>query len=127
MTKLENNLSSLLPDIYRIIESGKKQAKVAVSSTLTLTYWNIGKRINEDILNNERAEYGKQIVPSLATQLVERYGKSFEVRNLRRMMQFAEQFPDIEKVSTLSTQLTWSHFVELLIIKKDEARMFYAD
>ena len=127
MTQLDNNLNALLPDIQRIIESGKKRAAVAVNSALTLTYWYIGKRINEDILGNERAEYGKQIVSSLAEQLVAGYGKSFESRNLRRMMQFSELFSDIEKVSTLSTQLSWSHFVELLTIKNDEARMFYSN
>nr|WP_317170559.1 DUF1016 N-terminal domain-containing protein [Flammeovirga aprica] len=62
----------------------------------------------------------------LAKSLVTDYGRSFEARNIRRMMQFANLFPDFEKVSTLSTQLSWSHFIELLSVKSEEARMFYA-
>jgi hypothetical protein len=71
-----------------------------------LLFWKIGQRINNDILENKRADYGKQIVSALATQLTQRYGRSFELRNLRRMMQFAEQFFDFEIVSALPTQLS---------------------
>ena len=90
-----------------------------------LTYWQVGKTINEHILNNQRAEYGKEIVGTVARQLAELYGKSFEERNLRRMMQFADQFSDIEIVSPLATQLSWSHFIEVLKLKNDNARLFY--
>lgn len=125
MTHLDKKHVELFPDICQIIESGKKQATIAVNSALTMTYWLIGERINDDILNNKRAEYGKQIVSQLATQLTLKYGKSFELRNLRRMMQFAEYFPDYEKVSPLATQLSWSHFVEVLPVNNGEARNFY--
>jgi hypothetical protein len=79
-----------------------------------LLFWQIGTRINIDILDNKRADYGKQIVSHLATQLSEKYGRSFEVRNLRRMMQFAEQFLDFEIVSQTATQLSWACFIEIL-------------
>mgnify|MGYP001308320266 CR=1 FL=1 len=69
MTHLDKIQAELFPDICRIIESGKKQATIAVNSALTMTYWLIGKRINNDILNYKRAEYRKQIVSPLATQL----------------------------------------------------------
>jgi len=65
-------------------------------------------------------------VSTVSTQLKQVYGKSFEERNLRRMMQFSELFTDIEIVATLSGQLSWSHFVELLPIKSSEARIYYA-
>jgi len=93
---------------------------VAVNSSLTLTYWHIGKRINSDVLQNERAGYGKQIVSILSSKLVEQYGKSFEVRNLRRMMQFTELFPDIEIVTPLVTQLSWTHIISLFPVKINE-------
>lgn len=89
-------------------------------------FWQIGNRINQDILQNKRAEYSKQIVSTVPTQLKERYGKNFELRNLRRMMQFAEQFTDFQIVVPLSRQLSWSHFVELLPLKTIEAKLFYA-
>jgi hypothetical protein len=114
----------LLKDLKHLIEQGKKQAIVAVNSALTLPYWHIGKRINEDILNNKRAGYGKQIVTQLATQLVMNYGKSFEPRKLLHIMQFAELFPDLKKVSPLLTQLSWTHLLRYFQLK--EARLFYA-
>lgn len=85
---------NLFQDISKIIEQGKKQVTVQVNSTLTLTYWQVGKKINEHILQNKRAEYGKEIVTTLSRQLTEEFGRSFNTRNLRRMRQFAEEFPD---------------------------------
>ncbi len=117
---------ALFDSVCQIIEQGKRQVTAQVNSTLTLTYWHIGKTINENVLQNKRAEYGKQIVKNIADDLTSIYGKSFEARNLLRMMQFAELFPDIQIVSTLSTQLTWSHFIELFSVKKNDARIFYA-
>jgi len=90
-----------------------------------LLFWKVGKRVNDEILENRRADYGKQIVSALATQLTSSFGRSFEIRNLRRMMQFAEQFEDFEIVSALPTQLSWSHFVEILPVESTEAKQFY--
>ncbi|MCL2250234.1 MAG: PDDEXK nuclease domain-containing protein [Oscillospiraceae bacterium] len=115
---LFNRVSSLIEQSRRAIYSH------AASSTMFL-FWNIGKCINENILENRRADYGKKIVSMLSTQLTEKYGRSFALRNLRRMMQFAEQFPDFEIVSTASTQLSWSHFIEILPLKTHEAKLFY--
>ena len=118
--------STLLHDLTAIIDRGRQLAAKQVNSALILVYWQVGRRINEDVLEHKRAEYGKQVIPSLSEQLTERYGKSFQLRNLRRMMQFAEVFVDFEIVSTLSTQLSWSHIIELLPLTSDEARQFYA-
>ena len=76
-------------------------------------------------MDNERAEYGKQIVVTLSRYLVERYGKSYEEKKLRRMMQFAKVFPSLENVVTLSRHLSWSHFITLIPIKDNMARDFY--
>ena len=130
MSKQLSNTNSteqnLFHNIASLIEQSKKQVVLQANSTLTLLFWQVGNQINEFVLTHKRAEYGKQIVVSLSQQLVERYGKNFEQRNLRRMLQFAEQFTDATIVSTLSTQLSWSHFVELLSIKTQESRLFYA-
>ena len=87
------NSENLLRDLKSLIEQGRIQAAAAVNSALTITYWQVGRRINEEILHGQRAEYGKQVVVSLAKTLSVTYGKSFEARNLRRMMQFAKYFP----------------------------------
>lgn len=118
--------TNLLKVLIPIIEQGKKQLAIQVNSALTLVFWQVGKRINEAVLQNERAAYGKQVIVNLSEQLVLRYGKNFQVRNLRRMMQFANFFPKLEILSPLVTQLSWTHFVVLLSIKTDEKRMFYA-
>ncbi|MFK7857169.1 MAG: YhcG family protein [Granulosicoccus sp.] len=117
---------SLLSDLKALIEQGRNQATTAVNSALTVTYWHVGQRINEEILHGQRAEYGKQVVISLAKTLSVAYGKSFEARNLRRMMQFADVFPDFEIVSPLVSQLSWTHFTVLMGLPSDEARHFYA-
>ena len=80
-----------------------------------------------DILKEKRAEYGKEIVVTVSRQLVSEFGEGFTDKNLRRMIQFAEAFPDMEIVVTLSRQLSWSHFVGILPIKDDLQRDFYAE
>jgi len=85
----------------------------------------LARQANSEILHHQRAEYGQQIVSTLATQLVASYGRSFEARNLRRMMQFSEQFPDFGIVSALTTQLSWAHVAEVLPLKTAETRLFY--
>jgi predicted nuclease of restriction endonuclease-like (RecB) superfamily len=116
----------LLRDLKTLIDQGRRQAGAAVNSALTMTYWQVGKRINDEVLAGERAEYGKQVVIAIAEELVVDYGKSFEVRNLRRMMQFAEVFPEFEIVVPMARQLSWSHFLKLIPLKSEAARLFYA-
>ena len=104
---LENNLFG---ELSQLIEQSKQQVIVQANSAVTILFWQIGNRINQDILQNKRAEYGKQIVPTVSAQLENKYGRNFEVKNLRRMMQFASQFTDFEIVVPLARQLTWSHY-----------------
>lgn len=93
---------------------------------MTLVYWQIGNTINTHVIKNERAEYAKNIVQTLSTQLEREYGRSFALRSLQRMVQFADIFPDYKIVSPLVTQLSWTHFVTLLSIKDKEKRLYYA-
>lgn len=93
---------SLLTELAQLIEQSQQQVLAQVNSTLTLLFWQVGKRINENILQNKRAEYSKQIVSTLSTQLETRYGRNFELGNLRRMVQFAQQFPDMKIVVPLA-------------------------
>ena len=118
---------ALLTELSQLIEQSQQQVVSQANSTLTMLFWHIGNRINKEILQNKRADYGKQIVATLSKQLKERYGRNFELGNLRRMMQFAEQFADLSIVATLSRQLSWSHFRELIPLKTNEAKMFYAE
>ena len=117
---------SLIKDLRQIIEQARGHVAATANYELTMMYWHIGERINREVLGNQRAEYGKQIVAQVATQLQEDYGKKgFEIRNIRRMMQFAALFSQEQIVSQAATQLTWSHFMEVLPLKNDIAREFY--
>ncbi|WP_392447159.1 YhcG family protein [Capnocytophaga canis] len=118
---------NLLSELSVLIENGQQQIVYYANSTLTLVFWQVGKRINEDVLNNERATYGKRIVPMIANELESKYGRNFTEKNIRRMMQFAEVFPDFQIVVPLARQLSWSHFLILIPLKNHEARMFYAE
>jgi hypothetical protein len=111
--------NQLYDDIIRLIEEARNFVANTSNATITLLYWKIGNCINSDLLDNQRAEYGKQIVSLLATQLQVQYGKrGFQERNIRRMMQFAELFPDFQIVSEVATKLSWSHFIELIAVKE---------
>lgn len=123
--EIEKSSILLINDLVALIEKGKNQLAYAANATMTLTYWNVGKRINNEILDNQRAEYGKQIVVSVARQLTVEYGRSFEEKNLRRMMQFAQVFNDEQIVVSLIRQLSWTHFIALIPIKDELQRDFY--
>ena len=116
-----NNLYS---EVCDIIDSTRQQLAAAFTNMQLLMYWSIGNRINKDVLCGKRAEYGAQIVSTLSTQLQRQYGDEYSERNLRRMMQFAMEVEE-EIVSTLSTQLTWSHVIEILPLKESLQREFY--
>jgi hypothetical protein len=118
--------NELFNELSQLIEQSKQQVAAQANSAVTILFWQVGNRINQEILQNKRAEYAKQIVSTLSTQLRERYGNNFEVKNLRRMIQFANQFTDFQIVVPLARQLSWSHFVELLPLKTMEAKLFYA-
>ena len=116
----------LLADLRQLIEQSRQAAAAAVNASLTLMYWHIGQRIGTEVLAGQRAGYGEGIVVTLSRQLVADYGRGFDEKNLRRMVQFAELFPGQDIVVTLSRQLSWSHFLALLPVKDPLARDFYA-
>ena len=116
----------LLGDIRGFIEQSRQQLASVVNSALTQLYWRIGQRIRSEVLQGERAAYGEQIVSALARQLSSDYGRGFAEKNLRHMLRFVEAFPDEAIVSTLSRQLAWSHFLEIIYLSDALARDFYA-
>jgi predicted nuclease of restriction endonuclease-like (RecB) superfamily len=117
---------SLIQDLRQIIEQARGHVAATANYELTMMYWHIGERINREVLDNQRAEYGKQIVAQVARQLQEEYGrKGFDVKSIRRMMQFASLFADEQIVAQAARQLSWSHFMEVLPLKDDLQREFY--
>ncbi len=117
--------STLFAEVKQLIQSAKQRAVVAVNVELTLLYWQVGKRIADEVLGGERAEYGKQVMASLAQQLTLDYGKGWSKRNLAQMVRFSEIFPDFQIVQALSAQLSWSHFTCLVTIADPLKQEFY--
>ncbi|MFA7403198.1 MAG: PDDEXK nuclease domain-containing protein [Pelobacteraceae bacterium] len=117
----------LADDIRHLIQETKTKLGTTVNAALTLLNWRIGTRILADVLQGQRAEYGEQIIVLLAQQLEQEFGRGFSHKSLRHMVRFAETFPDGDIVSTLSRQLAWSHFLEIIYLKEPLQRCFYAE
>lgn len=122
--------SSRPPDLHAelraLIAASRQRLAGAVNAELTRLYWTVGQRLDTELLGGERASYGAQLLEQLGQQLSQEFGRGFEARNLRRMLRFAQAFPAAGIVSTLSTQLSWSHLVLIVPLKLAEARQFYA-
>ena len=117
---------SLIQDLRQIVEQARCRVASTANAELTMMYWHIGERINREVLGNQRAEYGKQIVASVARQLQEDFGtKGFDEKNIRRMMQFAQLFPEEQIVAPLARQLSWSHFLMVMPLKDELQQEFY--
>ena len=116
----------LVKDIKLLINEARQRTAASFNSEITLMYWHIGERINRELSDNRRENYGKQIVATLSRQLQKEFGsKGFDVKSIRRMMQFAKIFPDLKIVASMARQLSWSHFVEVLAINDPLQREFY--
>ena len=119
--------TQLFGSIKQLIEESRQQVAVTVNATITGLYWHIGKKINDDILQNSRGEYGKQIVATLSRQLTDEYGKGWSEKQLRHCIQFATIFKDDQIVSTLWRQLSWSHLKLIIYIEDPLKRAFYTE
>jgi predicted nuclease of restriction endonuclease-like (RecB) superfamily len=118
-----SSYASLLVNIGNILEEGRKKAVYAVNTLLVRTYWMIGKKIVEyEESQGENTGYGSQSFEKIASDLRERYGKGFSRSNIIYMRLLYQKYP---KSQTLSDQLTWSHYIELLTIEYELERSFY--
>lgn len=124
--KIENT-TPLLFEIKNLITESKQQVATAVNASITILYWHVGKRINDEILKEQRAEYGKKIIETLSHQLSTEYGNGWSTKHLRHCMQFAQVFPALEIVSTLWRQFSWSHLKEVIYFEDDLQRTFYIE
>lgn len=126
MSELIEN-KNLVVELKSLIASTKEQVAISVNSSLTLLYWQIGKKIQEDIIKNSRANYGEQIVHSVSAQLSQEFGSGFSRANLFHMIKFYKVFSDEKIVYSLSTQLTWTHIRSLITIEDELKRTFYIE
>ncbi|SDE23142.1 Predicted nuclease of restriction endonuclease-like (RecB) superfamily, DUF1016 family [Dyadobacter soli] len=117
--------TALFNTVKDLILASRQHVAISVNAEMSMLYWKIGKVIRQEILKDERAEYGKQIVSTLSRQLEVEYGKSFSEKNVRRMIQFAEIFTDEQIVVSLKRQLSWAHILAILPISDPIKREFY--
>ncbi|MDR1999377.1 MAG: PDDEXK nuclease domain-containing protein [Frankiaceae bacterium] len=108
-----------------LVERSRVVVAHVANAVLVAANWRLGHLIDTEILHRGRAEYGKQILATLSQRLTARFGSGFDPTNLNRMVNFSRGWsPQI--LATLSQELSWSHVRELIPLKTDEARAFYA-
>ena len=127
MIGLTSSDAALLADVRQLIDGARQRAAMAVNAELTGLYWQVGQRIHRDILSNQRATYGEQIVASLAKQLGAAYGRGWSEKQLRHCLRLAETFPDETILSALRRQLSWTHLKTLIYVDDPLKRDFYAE
>ena len=127
-SKILKKQDNLFADIKTLIEQNKQQVSVMVNYTMTMLYWQIGKRIVTELQDKDRSEiYRKEIVSKLCGDLSEEYGNTFAEKNIRRMMQFFSTFPEEKIVVSLIRQLSWTHILAIIPIEDPLKRDFYIE
>jgi predicted nuclease of restriction endonuclease-like (RecB) superfamily len=119
--------NDLFAEIITLIDEARGRAFVAVNAELTLLYWRVGQRIHKNVLQEKRADYGQQVISSLAQQLTRVYGSGWGEKQLRHCLQFAEVFPGEAIVYTVCRQLGWSKLRMLMYIDEPLKRDFYLE
>lgn len=127
MKTIKIKSDSLFKSISNLIEESRSRTALEINSEITLLYWNIGKYIREDILKNNRADYGQRIVKSLSERLTNQYGRGWSKRHLHNCLRFTEAFPHEQIVHALRTQLSWTHIRSLIPIEDELKRNFYIE
>ncbi|MCE7064512.1 YhcG family protein [Dyadobacter sp. CY326] len=117
----------LVLSVKQLIQESRSRVAVAVNAEITTLYYEIGKRINDEVLRHDRAEYGKQVITQLSANLSLEYGNGWSEKQLRHCMHFANVFPDSSIVSALRRQLSWTHLKLLIYIENDLKRDFYIE
>ena len=115
--------NSMALEISAMVNEAKSNLAKEINKSITYVYWNIGRIIvkheNED---NNRLEYGKEVLKELSKELTKLLGKGYSLTNLTYMRWFYNVYPDYNMINE---SLSWSHYVELITIKDDAKRNFY--
>lgn len=117
----------LYDDVCNIIDEARYRVAVYVNSEASMMNWNVGKRIKEDILKNQRADYGKQVIKRLANKLILRYGSGWGFQKLQHCVRAAYTFSEDEIMYAVRTQLSWTHLRSLMAVENKLARQFYME
>lgn len=115
----------LFQEIGQLIDAAKHRAAAAINTEITLLYWQVGNRIQTEVLQGQRGEYGKQVILTLSQRLTQTYGKGWSERQLRYCILLAEVFPDREILHTVCAKLSWSHLKVIISLEDPLKRDFY--
>lgn len=118
----QKNINNVFDNIKELVISSRNRVYTAVNTEMLNLYWNIGKAIMEIQQGDERASYGETVLEKLSEKLIAEFGKGFSKRNLERMRKFYIYFPI---ATTVSSQLSWSHYLEIIKIEEESKRNFY--
>ncbi|MES2731684.1 MAG: DUF1016 N-terminal domain-containing protein [Bacteroidota bacterium] len=112
--------SPFYQNVRDTLSHARQSAFKAVNATMVEAYWQVGRFIVEEEQQGlARAEYGTRLIELLAERLVLEFGKGFDKRNLHYFRQFYLTFPI---VNALRSQLSWTHYRELMRIRDERAR-----
>lgn len=116
-------LNTLISNIEQTVAIAKEKLATSVNTTITETYWQIGKYIVETEQDGKiKAAYGKKLLTTLSHELTLRLGKGYSRPNLNNMRKFYLKYPNCQ---TVSDKLSWSHICELIKLDDDLERSFY--
>jgi predicted nuclease of restriction endonuclease-like (RecB) superfamily len=124
---INTNESLLYTDICSLIETTRYRVATVANAEIIMMHWQIGKRIKDDVLYNQRATYGKQVLKNLAVKIRDRYGSGWGYEKLKHCVRSAYLFSQNEIEYAVRTQLTWTHLRSLMSIDDELKRAFYME
>ena len=127
MNEIVNGEKQLFNDLCGIIDDVRGRIATYVNTGVCLTNWSVGKRIKEDVLYNQRADYGKQVLQNVSKQLVNKYGAGWGYEKLKHCVRSAYLFTEDEILYATRTQLNWTHIRILMGVSDPLARQFYLE
>ncbi len=119
--------TKLYSDVCSLIETSRRRLATTANAEITMLHWQIGVRIKEDVLLNQRADYGKQVLKNLSLALTEHYGKGWGYEKLKHCVRSAYLFSEDEIGYAVRTQLSWTHLRSLMSIDDELKRGFYIE
>ena len=117
MNIIEFDINPIYKEIKNLVENSRNKVCSTVNVEMLNLYWNIGKIIIQIQEGKQRANYGDAVLENLSIKLADEFGRGFSVRNLRIMRKFYSMYPIWQ---TVSAELSWSHYLELLIIEEEK-------
>jgi len=124
---INTDIQNLYGGIAELIKQAKTRVAVTINAELAMLNWQIGKYINQFIVQGNRAAYGKQIIANLSVQLTGNFGSGWSEKQLMHFLRVAESFSEEQIVSALWRQLSWTHLKTIAYENDPLKRQFYLE